>query len=897
MAFAESQTFGQLIRRSRLAAGFTQAELAERSGLSVRALGDLERGQRVPRKETIRCLVVALGLPVGESAALLAAARDSRRTSVSVPDAAPGTPDPSHAAPSPAAAARQLAPLIGLTPLIGREREEAAAIHMLAQKGVRLLTFTGPAGVGKTRLAAQVAATLKDTLASEVIFAGLTTLREAQRVLPAIAQPVDAREGGGTDLREALIASLRDRKLLLVLDNFEQVLPAAVDVLDLLQTCPRLQVLVTSRAALNVRGEQVFPVSPLDVPDPHHLPALDDLERYAAVALFIQRARAKKPAFALATAEDGRLVAAICRALDGLPLGIELAAARITLLPLRELHDRLRSQSPFPVLARSGARDAPERHQSLEAAIAWSYDLLDDDEQRLFRRLSIFAGGGTLEAVETVCGEPGSGSGASLLARLASLVDQSLVRQVEQEGESRYRLLMTLQAFGSQRLAQSGESGGVRRMHALYFLDLAVRAERGLESQQQLAWVDRLAREHDNLRAALQWTLDVGEILFGLRLAGALWRFWDIRSFLSEGLDWLDRLLARAPDAADPASRALQIKAALAASHLAGNHDEHVSARRYADLSLRLCRSAGDTAGAAAALDALGLAELRVRAFEDAQACFEESIALWRALDNPVGLSAAMHNLGRLKRDQGKFDEALVLYQESLAVARALGEDDMGLARRCNRIGDLALLMGETTQAERYLEESRELYERAGARLALAICVNNLARVAWNDGNLTLAIERYEMARALREEVGDTDGMARSLYGLGSVLREHGEADRAQRCLWESWGGFRQASQRGDRIAMSWVVEAFAVLACDRGEHEHAARLYGMAAALCQESFNQLDPVELTIRSRTQAALRAHLRDTGFEAAFASGAALSHEGIITQIDRYHDTIPLSAPGI
>jgi predicted ATPase/DNA-binding XRE family transcriptional regulator len=736
MGVDEPGSFGELLRRHRAAAGLTQEELAEQARLSTRAISDLERGvKHRPHGYTVQRLATALELSETDRAEFEQAARHL----VVSPTTSPVQPASWSNLPVPH------------TPLVGRQRDLAILRALLQSPDVRLLNLCGPGGVGKTRLGIQVASDVCDHYPDGVYFVPLAAIRETGLLYSAMAQILGVREAGEQPLHECVQAYLRDKVALVVLDNFEQIVAAAPLVADLVVTCPRLTVMVTSRAALRVQGEQEYAVTPLALPEPGDAPPLESLEQYAAVNLFVQRARSVRLDWTLTDA-SAPIVVEICRRLDGLPLAIELAAARIKVLPPRSLLARLTRR--LEVLT-GGARDLPARQQTMRSAIAWSYELLRAPEQALLRRLAVFVGGCTLEAAEAVCGTA-AGMSVDVLEGLAKLVDNSLVYVEEQQShlpalpEPRVMILETIREFALECLHADGEAAELQRRHVSYLLDLAENAEVELTGADQAAWLGRLEAEHDNIRAALSWTREHSEAALGLRLAGALWRFWEAHGHLSEGRRWLDDLLTRAGRETPEAVRA---KALHGAGALAFRQGDFAHARDSAEQSLALRRALGDTHGIALSLNSLGIVALDQGDLEHAAALLEESVALKRALGETWSLAISLDNLGQAAQYRGDFERAVSLMEESLALKRLLG-DEGGIALSLNNLGDVRREQGEYERAARLYMDSLALYATVGNPYVAAACLEGIAVVAGARGQVMRAATLYGAAAAVRESIG-----------------------------------------------------------------------------------------------------------------------------------------------
>ena len=650
---------------------------------------------------------------------------------------------------------------IPLTSLIGRDREISDVLALLDRPDLRLVTLTGPGGAGKTRLALAVSARLLDRFEDGVFFVDLASLRDPALVPSTVARSLGVHETGDEPLIESVQRHLSRRSLLLVLDNFEQLLPAAPTVATLLHTCPRLNVLVTSRAALHLSGEHELPVPPLAFPDLRHLPDVAALTRYEAVALFIQRAQAVRPDFQV-TPANAAVIAELCARLDGLPLAVELAAARAKLLSPRALLARLGNRL---ALLTGGARDRPARQQTLRGTIDWSYELLDPGAQRLFTQLAVFVGGATLDSIERVCsGQSAVGSGGAptptspntqhptpdTLDLIGSLVDESLLRQVGTgAGEPRFAMLETIREYALERLDASGEADQIRERHAGEYLGIVEAAEAGLKGPEQRAWLERLELEEDNARAALSWAIEHRQAALALRLAGALNPFWQLRDRLTEGQHSLEQALALPTDDVGGV-RAKALDAAGGIAFLRGDHGRAASLHQE---SLELWRQVRDRAWVAAATHNLARAVHYQGQYDRAARLYHEARDRWRELGDRRGLATSLNSLGVLLRNQGDLVGARALYEESLAHYREL-QDLWGQALLLNNLARITRDSGDLTQTRALCLQSLDLFVGLGDKHGVTWVVSNLAIVAQRQGAWTRAARLIGATESIRETLG-----------------------------------------------------------------------------------------------------------------------------------------------
>ena len=718
------------------------------------------------------------------------------------------------------------------TLFIGRQREMVDVKRLLRIS--RMVSLTGPGGTGKTRLGLEVAALMAVHYADGVTFVALASTTNPSLVPHVIAHELGVTEQPNRTLVESLSGYLAGRQTLLFLDNFEHLLEAVPLLSQLLAVAPRLSVLVTSREALRLSGEHEYHVPPLTIPDPSHIGSVSELSVYESVALFAQRARAAFHNFRL-TDDNAHAVAGICMRLDGLPLAIELAAARAKLFSPQQMLDRL--VSPLNLLT-SGPRDFPDRQRTLRDTIDWSYNLLDDDEQRLFARLGAFSGGSSVEAVEAICG-PGLRN--DVLHGIESLLNKSLIYQaVGSNGEPRLAMLETIHEYARERLHEGGEEQLIRNRHLDYYLEMAEEAEPYLWGSEQVIWLDKLEIEQDNLRAALAWgRIAEGRAESGLLLAGSLATFWGSRSLYHEGREHLSAALSR-PDAMDR------------------------------------------TAARAKVLGEAGLMAYIQSDYPATRPLLEESLSIYREL-GPAGrrgLADALITLGDMETELGDYETASSLMKEALDIMLEL-KDVRGIARALWQLGQCAVRPGDYEQAVQYFEKALPLLRQVGDRAHTAIALSGLAEVAVRSGDFERATELEEESLTLRREIGEKWGIAVSLGNFAWIALRRDDLKQAVALLTESLTLRREI---GDIGGTAWCLEKLAEIALTIGgstqrgdEYRRAARLYGAAASLRAPLDSVIDLVDQPQYERHLALLREQMGETAFAAAWAEGQAMTAE--------------------
>ncbi|MDQ3930505.1 MAG: tetratricopeptide repeat protein, partial [Chloroflexota bacterium] len=833
---SDEHSFGAYLRQRRKLFGYTQDEFAEMAGCSKALIRKIEAGERRPSRQIAELLMEGLEVPAEEQAEFMRLARGEAPLqapatlpppalvppTVPLPRAAvpaatppatpifPGALAPTQAPFAPASLVAPLAPKsattdtrpasglpVQLTALIGREEEVDSISARLLDEDVRLLTLLGPPGIGKTRLAIEVAWELQHSFRDGVYFVGLAPISDPALVIATIAQALGLREAGGQTFALVLTNYLRDKQTLLVLDTFEQVIEAAPQVVELLTTCPGLKVLVTSREALHVRGERQFPVQPLEMPPPgSRLPA-SELLTYPAVQLFMERAQAVKPQFEL-SGENAVAVTSICARLDGLPLALELAAARIKLFPAHEIASRLDRSLP---LLTGGARDLPVRQQTLRGAIQWSYDLLDAEEKELFARLGVFVGGCDLSGIEAIFQGPEGEVGpdiVDLLTQVESLLDKNLIQQVKshagQGDEPRFSMLEMIRQYALERLTESGLEAQVRAAHADYYRKLAETAEPELKGAGQAAWLDRLEAEHDNLRAAMSWFAERGDVQCGLQMSGMLWRFWYVRGYFTEGRKWLSQFLSMPGGKERNSARA---KALNGAGNLAYNQADYPTAQALHEESMSISKELGDKLNFAASLNNIGIILRRRGEYARARQMFEEAIETNREIANPHWQAINLNNLGNVLFDQGDYVSARAYQEESLGIFTALG-DEWGIAMSSNDLGRIVFDQGDYATARILYERSLAMQRKMGDRRGIASSLLALGLVAHHQSDYPRARELYDLALAEFRDLGDRRGISEALHNIGKTVNRLGDYPAARALFEESLQIRRELADKRD---------------------------------------------------------------------------------------------------
>jgi predicted ATPase/class 3 adenylate cyclase len=763
------------------------------------------------------------------------------------------------------------------TSLIGREQEVTEISDLLKQPEMRLLTLLGPGGIGKTRLAIAVAIQMRSFFAGGTCFVGLAALNDPQLVVPTIARELGLKESGNRPLLEQVQAFIGEQQLLLVLDNFEQIVVAAPQLEELLADCPCLKILVTSRAVLHLSVEQAFPITPLSLPSLSNSDN-EDIAQSAAVTLFVQRARHTLPSFQLIPA-NARAIAEVCVRLDGLPLAIELAAARVKLLPPQALLARLSQRLQ---LLTGGPRSLPIRQQTLRNTIQWSYDLLGPEEQALFHLLSVFVDGWMLEAAEALCQEIDQAD-LDVLNTLSILLDNSLI-QLSEEGaeESRFLMLQTVREFGLERLAASGELERTREAHAHYFLALAEQAEPELHGPNQAMWVARLEHEHDNLREALEWALEkvieekaAERREIGMRLSAALKEFWLILGYYREARTFLERALALNQET----STALRARVLLAIATVADNQGDIDRIEVVAQQSLALSRELKDTCGIAESLGSLADAAWLRGKIVEAISLHEEQVRLLRQVGEPGEVAEALFLLAEHVSTHGEYARGQALFEEARELYRQAGNELRVGGTLVHSAAWLWFTLGDLATMRQKFQEGQALITSVGNRALSAECLWVAALLALSEAEPIKASGLAQESLSIYKEMGDPWFSAWLLHLLGRIEIQRGEMPAARTY-------FQQSLALNQQVGEKWMtpfnLEGLASVVATDGALRWAAQLWGAAEALREAIDVPRLPVVLAGYEQAVAAARAHLGEEAFAAAWQEGRMTNLEQVIDE---------------
>ena len=869
--------FGVWLKERRKSLGLTQKDLAERVDCSAVTIEKIESGERKPSGQIAELLAGYFSVPDDERRAFV----EFARSSVSAAQLALLTPIDGH---SPWRTLRALTTNLPSPPttFVGREREVDTVCTLLRTSGVRLMTLAGPPGIGKTRLSIEAAERLIPHFEDGVFFVPLASVRDPELVASCIVRSVGLQEGGQQSLLDDLKSHLRDRRTLLVLDNFEQVIAAAPQVSDLLSSAAWLKVLITSREVLRVYGEHEFLVPQLTAIDTRYLPPVERLMEYEAVRLYVERAKAVNSDFTL-TDENAPAVLEICIRLDRVPLAIELAAARTSSLTPNEIVKRLDSSLEFLM---GGARDLPPRQRALRSAIDWSYDLLDEGERGLFRGLSVFVGGCTLEAAEVVIGARESGASALIpVSRfpapievqdgIASLLDKSLLRREHVHDEMRVSMLETVREYAWGRLVGRGEDELIWERYAAYFLDLAEQARGQMRGPEQRVWLDRLEREHDNFRAVFRGAIERGNAELALRLGAALWKFWLTHGHLTEGRGRLARALALDGTTESPV-RADALNAAGNLAHLCGDIP---AAQAFYEESLAIRRALDDKRGIASSLNNLALVANMQGDFARTRSLHEESLAIKTELGDSWGIASSLGNLAIAVADQGDYASAQSLHEQSLAIRRELG-DKLGIGLSLRNLGTVLAARGAYEAAEASFNESLTIGTELGDRPGAAECLVGLGELEHVRGNYTKAAYFHQQSLEICRELGDQAGIANALLNLYHAARRQGRDRRAATLLRQSLAIRMPA---GSRRGIIECLAALAGVALSQGRPETAAQAIGATEAHLNDSGFHLAPIDRIEYELASESTRNMLDGDTWKDALARGRGMSPEQVVALV--------------